>query len=79
MPATSPSVSASEPDGLSLLTVEEVAAILGVSGEAVRQRVRAGKLAHYRLSDTPKARIRISSSAVAELLRAGAIAARETR
>src|SRR4051812_23529992 len=55
---------------LALLTVSEVASLLSVSGEAVRAKVRSGELPAFRLGDSPNSRIRISSAAVANYLRA---------
>ena len=45
-----------------LLTTDEAAKELRASGETVRALVRAGKLGAFRLSDAPKARIRIPRS-----------------
>ena len=56
-------------DGLSLLSVTEVAGLLGVSEEAVRAAVRDGRLPAYRIGPGPKARIRIESSSLAGYLR----------
>jgi len=56
-------------DGLALLEVREVAALLGLSGEAVRGKCKSGALPAFRLGDGPKARYRIPSSAVANFMR----------
>ncbi len=56
-------------DGLSLLTVPEVANLLHVTPEAVRLHVRQGRLAAYRIGDGKRARIRIPSASLAEYLR----------
>lgn len=55
--------------GLSLLTVEEAARLLGVTGEAVRRACRDGRLDAVRLGDGPRARYRITSEALARYLR----------
>lgn len=60
----------SDSGALALLRVDEAAAVLGLSDEGVRGLVRSGRLKAYRLGGGPKARIRIPSAAVAELLRA---------
>jgi excisionase family DNA binding protein len=63
---------------LAWLTAPEVAAVLGVTPEAVRAHVRAGRLRAYRLGGGPRARMRIPSAALAEFLRDAAPRA-ETR
>lgn len=65
------------PDGLSLLTVREVASVWGVSQETVRARVRSGKVPAYRLGE--RGTIRIPSSAVADHLQETVRASVETR
>lgn len=52
-----------------LLTVEQAAAALNMSPEAIRARVRRGELAGYRLGAGSKARIRIAPAALASFLR----------
>jgi excisionase family DNA binding protein len=67
-------------DGLSLLSVQECAALLGVSGEAVRRACREGVLTPvYRLGDGPKARYRIPAATLANYLRDAHEARRERR
>lgn len=56
-------------DDLNLLTVAEVATVLGAQEEVVRQWVRSGRLSGFKLGDGPKARYRIPSHAVAAFLR----------
>jgi excisionase family DNA binding protein len=66
-------------DDLRLLTVEECAALLAVSGEAVRAHVRHGRLRAFRLGSGPKSRIRIESGELARFLRDTCAPTVETR
>ena len=68
-----------DPDGLALLTIAECAALLHVSSEAVRAKVRSGELRAYRLGDGPKARYRVESASLATYLRDAREARIETR
>ena len=57
-----------EDSGLALLTVNEAARLLAVSGEAVRVKARSGEPRAYRLGNGPKARIRVPASEIARHL-----------